>query len=410
MAPVFLSRLTAIVLIVAERPSNPHFNHYLFEALSAIVRYASSATGVWQAVARRALKRRWPRASCRACRFGADPSPQTVAVFEQALFPAFEKILQADITGACATERAPEARTVTDPYTTAVSTTALAGGPAEFMPYVFQILAQLLELQTGEVSAAYLALLKPIMAPVLWEQSGASGLFLNASARHTRARSRAYPRCPTWRTNAAGNVPSLSRLLQAYIAKASAAILQQNLLSAVLGIFQRQVSRSSTDHEGFAILASLLKHITPYVPLPECPPPPCSARDSSPGAPCGSRRAARLPRASLQPFCRDIFILLLQRLNAKETRTPKYVRAFAKFLFTFVARTPNGAVVLYETLNGIQPGYPRRAASGSPRRAQEKRPGLTHQSRGVPCLGEPGRAGCSRTCSSRSWCRSWPSP
>jgi len=38
MAPVFLSRLTAIVLIVAERPSNPHFNHYLFEALSAIVR------------------------------------------------------------------------------------------------------------------------------------------------------------------------------------------------------------------------------------------------------------------------------------------------------------------------------------------------------------------------------------
>jgi len=45
------------------------------------------------------------------------------------------------------------------------------------MPYVFQILAQLLELQTGEVSAAYLALLKPIMAPVLWEQSGALGFF-----------------------------------------------------------------------------------------------------------------------------------------------------------------------------------------------------------------------------------------
>ena len=38
MAPAFLGRLTAIVAIVAERPSNPHFNHYLFEALSAIVR------------------------------------------------------------------------------------------------------------------------------------------------------------------------------------------------------------------------------------------------------------------------------------------------------------------------------------------------------------------------------------
>ena len=39
MATGFLERLTAILGIVAERPSNPHFNHYLFESLSAIVRY-----------------------------------------------------------------------------------------------------------------------------------------------------------------------------------------------------------------------------------------------------------------------------------------------------------------------------------------------------------------------------------
>ena len=40
------------------------------------------------------------------------------------------------------------------------------------MPYVFQILAQLLELQQGPVSGSYLALLAPIMMPVLWEQIG----------------------------------------------------------------------------------------------------------------------------------------------------------------------------------------------------------------------------------------------
>ena len=43
----------------------------------------------------------------------------------------------------------------------------------EFMPYVFQILAQLLELQQGTVSPAYIALLGPIMTPVVWEQAGA---------------------------------------------------------------------------------------------------------------------------------------------------------------------------------------------------------------------------------------------
>ena len=96
-----------------------------------------------------------------------------------------------------------------------------------------------------------------------------------------------------------------------------------------------------------------------------------------------------LPRASLQPFYRDIFILLLQRLNAKETRTPKYVRAFTKFLFTFVARTPNGAVILYEALNGIQSGYARLpASSGTKKRAQ-----LIRMWHGVPSLGWFGRTG-----------------
>ena len=61
-----------------------------------------------------------------------------------------------------------------------------------------------------------------------------------------------------------GNVPSLSRLLRAFIAKASSAILAQNLLVPILGIFQRLVLQRALDHEGFTILASLMQHMPPY--------------------------------------------------------------------------------------------------------------------------------------------------
>lgn len=41
---------------------------------------------------------------------------------------------------------------------------------AEFTPYVFQLLAQLLDFHTGkELSAAYIALLDPLLNPALWE-------------------------------------------------------------------------------------------------------------------------------------------------------------------------------------------------------------------------------------------------
>jgi CAS/CSE protein, C-terminus len=42
----------------------------------------------------------------------------------------------------------------------------------EFHPYVFQILAQLLELRPGQFSAAYTALFPPLMLPQLWERRG----------------------------------------------------------------------------------------------------------------------------------------------------------------------------------------------------------------------------------------------
>lgn len=72
----------------------------------------------------------------------------------------------------------------------------------EFHPYVFQIFAQLIEARPQPLPALYLQLFKPLLAPLFWERPG--------------------------------NVPALTRLLRAYLAKASAEILQQGLLEVRL--------------------------------------------------------------------------------------------------------------------------------------------------------------------------------
>ena len=68
----------------------------------------------------------------------------------------------------------------------------------EFHPYVFQIFAQLIELRTAPLPELYMTIFKPLLAPLFWERPG--------------------------------NVPALTRLLQAYLVKAGAQIAQQGLL------------------------------------------------------------------------------------------------------------------------------------------------------------------------------------
>jgi hypothetical protein len=68
----------------------------------------------------------------------------------------------------------------------------------EFHPYVFQIFAQLIELRAPPLPPLYMAIFKPLLAPLFWERPG--------------------------------NVPALTRLLRAYLAKAGGAILEQGLL------------------------------------------------------------------------------------------------------------------------------------------------------------------------------------
>ncbi|XP_077991102.1 exportin-2-like [Glandiceps talaboti] len=107
--PTLLSKLTQKLMIVSKNPSKPHFNHYLFECISLSVKIC-----------------------CKA-------DPKVVSSFEQALFPPFQEILQADVQ--------------------------------EFMPYVFQIMSMMLEIH-DDVPEPYMTLFPHLLVPVLWERLG----------------------------------------------------------------------------------------------------------------------------------------------------------------------------------------------------------------------------------------------
>jgi len=165
-----LKQLCDILLAVARNPTQPGFNHFLFESIAALVK------------------------------FGCQPGP-SVAAAEEVTFPPFQLILQEDVQ--------------------------------EFHPYVFQILAQLIEIRSGATGLpeTYLALVPPLLTPTFWERPG--------------------------------NIPALSRLLRAYISTAPSEIASGGLLPGILGVFQKLVASKAQDHEGMAILDNLTVAIEP---------------------------------------------------------------------------------------------------------------------------------------------------
>ncbi len=179
-ASTCIESLKSILARVCENPTNPAFNHYLFETVAALVRYICAAT------------------------------PAAVDAFEQLLFPPFQTVLRMDI--------------------------------AEFTPYVFQILSQLLECRHA-VSAAYASMFPPLLAPTMWERPG--------------------------------NVPPLTRLLVAYVAHGGRELVLPKLES-VLGVFQKLLARGATDPQasrlhtavGCALdLTELERFVTPHFDL-----------------------------------------------------------------------------------------------------------------------------------------------
>ncbi|OTA92295.1 hypothetical protein M434DRAFT_396540 [Hypoxylon sp. CO27-5] len=100
----------------------------------------------------------------------------------------------------------------------------------EFIPYIFQILAKLLELDpSGALPNHFQALVPSLMQPTLWE---------------TR-----------------GNVPALTRLLAAIIPRASRSIVAENQVQPILGIFQNLLRGKKTEQNAFDLLEAIVVSI-----------------------------------------------------------------------------------------------------------------------------------------------------
>ncbi|KAJ6710317.1 IMPORTIN-7 8 11 [Salix koriyanagi] len=171
-----IAGLTSILAEVCKNPKNPIFNHYLFESVAVLVR--------------------------RACERDISLIPS----FETSLFPILQEILGNDVT--------------------------------EFLPYTFQLLAQLVELNRPPISDIYMEIFKLLLSPDSWTRNS--------------------------------NVPALVRLLQAFLEKAPEKLNQEERLAQVLGIFNRLVSVPSTDEQGFFVLNTVIENldygaISPYV-------------------------------------------------------------------------------------------------------------------------------------------------
>lgn len=166
---LLLDHLAKILAEIAKNPSNPRFSQFLFESIAALVRYTVAA------------------------------QPDSLAAFEQQLFPPFTMILSQDV--------------------------------AEFQPYVFQILSQMLELHPGAAGLpeAYASLLPPILTPACWENRG--------------------------------NVPALVRLVRAFLAKDAARIVAQGQLGAMLGIYQKLIATRVNEGHALELLETLFEAV-----------------------------------------------------------------------------------------------------------------------------------------------------
>jgi len=176
--------------------------------------------------------------------------------FETVLLPVFEGILRDDVT--------------------------------EFLPYVFQVLSLLLEVRDEGIQGPfYMALFPLLINPILWDRPG--------------------------------NIPALTRLLQAYVKRGSKQIIADGKLLALLGVFQKLIASRIHDHEGFYLLGSMVENM-------EWP--------------------------TLEPNMKSIFILLFQRLQ--NSKTTKFVKGFLVFICLLAGK--QSGLTLVNLIDSIQNG------------------------------------------------------
>ncbi|KAI9337773.1 Cse1-domain-containing protein [Obelidium mucronatum] len=192
-ASEILNRLTQIIDVIAKNPSNPKFNHFAFESVGALIRNICQS------------------------------NVQLIGEFEQFLFPPFQAILQQDV--------------------------------AEFMPYVFQLMAQMLAIhKESGIPPAYKQMLAPLLTPALWESHG--------------------------------NIPALVGLLESYLTKGASEIVHGGQLTPILGIYHKLIASRMNDNYGMDLIMSVYENVS---------------------------------TSDLASFNKNIFMLLLQRLKSSRT-------------------------------------------------------------------------------------------
>lgn len=102
----------------------------------------------------------------------------------------------------------------------------MADHRSEFIPYIFQILAQLLELHhKDKLPSEYQALLGPLLSASLWEQRG--------------------------------NVPALVRIWKALLVRGAPVVASSGQVQGLLGIFQRLIGSKINDVYAFELVQAM---------------------------------------------------------------------------------------------------------------------------------------------------------
>lgn len=146
-------------------------------------------------------------------------SPTTLPTFERALFGPFTYILQQDIDRMFffLLYKHLRRRLTRD---------------TEYIPYAFQILAQMLEFHSTDVPAEYRSLLPFLLTPAIWQQKG--------------------------------SIPGLVKLLKAFLSRDSGQMLAAGQIASVLAVVQQRLVPSKlNDTWGFELLNSVVLNVKP---------------------------------------------------------------------------------------------------------------------------------------------------
>eukprot|EP00760_Papus_ankaliazontas_P035876 PhM_4_TR8063/c0_g1_i1/m.76815/K18423/CSE1, CAS, XPO2; exportin-2 (importin alpha re-exporter) len=164
----------------------------------------------------------------------------------------------------------------------------LANQVEEFMPYVFQIIAQFVEYRP-ELNDQYVNFFAPLVTPDLY--------------RTKRL------------------IPSLVRLLTAYVKKVGNTLHAVGHTEGILNVFQMLISSKATDHEGFTLLSAMTE---------------------------------TYPADTMCQYFPTILKLFFTRLTA--AKTTKFIRCLILYLSLFVVKIERGANVIVNTAEQVQAG------------------------------------------------------